>query len=129
MTEDEMVGWHHRLDGHEFDQVQEMVEGQGSLACCSPQSHKELDMTEQLNKNNRNTGVGIHSHRQRGLLGYNSWGHKDLDTTEATDISQFSPKYQIWVFKKRCICALYLLFKVILLYSTVNYIFVIIFII
>ena len=55
-------------------------------------------MTEQLNKNNRNTGVGIHSHGQRGLLGYNSWGHKDLDTTEATSdacrgyrcISQFS---------------------------------------
>ena len=35
-TEDEMVGWHHRLDGHEFDRAQEMVEGQGSLACCSP---------------------------------------------------------------------------------------------
>ena len=49
MMEDEMVGWHHRLDGHEFDQVPGDGEGQGSLACCSPQGHKESDMTEQQN--------------------------------------------------------------------------------
>ena len=49
-TEDEMGGWHHRLDGHEFDQAPGDGEGQGSLACCSPWGHKELDMTEQLNK-------------------------------------------------------------------------------
>ena len=36
MTEDEMVGWHHRLDGHEFEQVLGDCEGQGGLACCSP---------------------------------------------------------------------------------------------
>ena len=36
MTEDEMVGWHHRLNGHEFEQTQGNDEGQGSLACCSP---------------------------------------------------------------------------------------------
>ena len=36
MTEDEMVGWHHRLNGHEFEQAPEDGEGQGSLACCSP---------------------------------------------------------------------------------------------
>ena len=36
MTEDEMVGWHHRLNGHEFEQTLEDSEGQGSLACCSP---------------------------------------------------------------------------------------------
>ena len=47
MTEDEMVGWHHRLSGHEFDQGD--GERQGSLVCCSPWGHKELDMTEQLN--------------------------------------------------------------------------------
>ena len=40
-TEDEMVGWHHRLDGHEFEQAQGDGEGQGSLACCSPWGHKE----------------------------------------------------------------------------------------
>ena len=49
MTEDEMVGWHHRLDGHEFDKLWEVGDGQGSLACCSPWGHKELDTTEQLN--------------------------------------------------------------------------------
>ena len=46
MTEDEMVGWHHRLNGHEFEQAPENSEGQGSLACCSPWDHKESDMTE-----------------------------------------------------------------------------------
>ena len=48
-TEDEMVGWHHRLDVHEFEQAPGVGDGQGSLACCSPWGHKESDMTEQLN--------------------------------------------------------------------------------
>ena len=48
MTEDEMLGQHHQLDGHEFEQALEVGEGQGSLACFSSWGHKELDMTEQL---------------------------------------------------------------------------------
>ena len=52
MTEDEMVGWHHRLNGHEFEQTLEDSEGQGSLACCSPWGCKELDTAEQLNNDN-----------------------------------------------------------------------------
>ena len=48
-TEDEMVGWHHRLDRHEFDQAPGVGDGQGNLACCSPWSCKQLDTTEQLN--------------------------------------------------------------------------------
>ena len=48
-TEDEMVGWYHRLDGYEFEQALGDGEGQGSLACCSPWGHKESDMTEGLN--------------------------------------------------------------------------------
>ena len=48
-TEDEMAGCHHRLDGHEFEQVLGVGDGQGSLACCSPWDHKESDTTEQLN--------------------------------------------------------------------------------
>ena len=44
-----MVGWHHRLDRHEFEQTLGDSEGQGSLACCSPWGHGELDTTEQLN--------------------------------------------------------------------------------
>jgi len=51
MTEDEMVGWHHRLDGHEFEQAPGDGEGQGRLACCSPRGHRESDMSEQLNNN------------------------------------------------------------------------------
>ena len=49
MTEDEMVGWHHGLDGHEFEQAPGVGDGQGGLVCCSPWGHKELDMTDQLN--------------------------------------------------------------------------------
>ena len=49
MTEDEMVGWHHRLDAHESAQAPRVGDGQGGLACCSPGGHKESDMTEQLN--------------------------------------------------------------------------------
>ena len=48
-TEDEMVGWHHWLDGHECEQAPGVGDGQGSLTCCSPWGHKELDMTERLN--------------------------------------------------------------------------------
>ena len=49
MTEDEMVGWHHRLDGHKFEQALGVGDGQGSLECCSPSGCKESDTTEQLN--------------------------------------------------------------------------------
>ena len=49
MTEDEMVGWHHQLNGHEFEQSLGVGDGQGGLACCSSWGHKESDMTERLN--------------------------------------------------------------------------------
>ena len=49
MTEDEMVGWHHRLDEHEFEQAPGIGDGQGGLACCSPWGCKELEVTEWLN--------------------------------------------------------------------------------
>ena len=49
MTEDKMVGWHHQLNVHGFEQVSGDGEGQGSLVCCSPWGRKESDMTEQLN--------------------------------------------------------------------------------
>ena len=48
-TEEGMVGWHHGLDGHEFEQTPGVSDGQGSLAYCSPWGRKESDMTEQLN--------------------------------------------------------------------------------
>ena len=51
-TEDEMAGWHHRINGHEFEQTSGESEGQGSLECCSPWSRRESDMTQRLTNNN-----------------------------------------------------------------------------
>ena len=48
MTEDELIGWHHQLDGHEFVLDPGVGEGQGSLVCCSPWGQKESDMTDRL---------------------------------------------------------------------------------
>ena len=48
-TEDKMVGWHHQLNGHEFEQAPGVDDGQESLVCCSPWGRKELDLTERLN--------------------------------------------------------------------------------
>ena len=49
MTEDEMVGWHHQLDRHEFEQAPGVGDGQESLVCYNPWGHKESDRTERLN--------------------------------------------------------------------------------
>ena len=53
MTEDDMVGWHHSFNGHEFEQAPGVGEGQESLTCCSPWGWKESDTTEQLNNSNK----------------------------------------------------------------------------
>ena len=53
--EDEIVGWHHQLDGHEFEQAPGAGDEQGSLVCCSPQGCKESDTTERLNSNELNS--------------------------------------------------------------------------
>ena len=53
MTEDEIVIWHHRLNGHEFEQAPGGGDGQGSLACCSPQGHKESVRTGLNNKDHK----------------------------------------------------------------------------
>ena len=52
MTEDEMIGWHHRLSGREVEQTLRDSERQGSMVCCSPWDHKESDTTKHLNSNN-----------------------------------------------------------------------------
>ena len=56
-TEDEMVGWHHQLNGHEFEQAPGSGDGQGSLVCCSPWYYKESNMTEGLNWTDANSEV------------------------------------------------------------------------
>ena len=53
MTEDKVAGWHHRLNGHEFEQAPGDSEGQGSLVCCSSLGLKESDTTERLNYNRK----------------------------------------------------------------------------
>ena len=63
-TEDETIGWYHRLNGHEFEQTPGDSEGLGSLACCSPWGHKESDTTEWLNneqQQRKNLGVILES--------------------------------------------------------------------
>ena len=74
MTEDEMVGCHHPLNGHEFEQAPGVRDGQGGLACCSSWGHKELDTTEWLNngwfttlysRNQYNIVKYLHSNKKR----------------------------------------------------------------
>jgi len=69
-----MVGWHHRLSGHEFEQTPGGGEGQGGLACCSLWGRKELDMTELLNNDNKSVPVlqfGIQTKNKKGYI-YNN---------------------------------------------------------
>ena len=63
MTENETVGWHHWLDGHELEQAPGDGEGQGSLVCGSPWGHKESDMREWLNNNNNNNSNKVDNAR------------------------------------------------------------------
>ena len=69
MTEDEMVGWHHQLDGHEFGKT---CDGQGGLACCDSWGHKESDTTERLSLSSKSCFyqmsrvIGVTSNGMRG---------------------------------------------------------------
>ena len=74
MTEDEMVGWHHQLDGHEFEQAPGVGDGQGNLACCSLWDCKELDTTESLNGTELNCG------KEEATLGRGNSLNKILET-------------------------------------------------
>ena len=71
MTKNEMVGWLHRLNGHEFEQALGVGDGQGSLACCSPWGHRASDVTEQLSNSNRYTSTaGMTDRRHKELLAW-----------------------------------------------------------
>ena len=64
MAENEMVGWHHQLDGHGFGWTPGVADGQGGLACCSSWGHKDSDMTERLNR----TELILSSSRKSSLI-------------------------------------------------------------
>ena len=66
MTEDEMVGWHHQLNGHEFEQAPGDGDGQGGLVCCSPWGHRELDTIERLNSSKPPTAPKLAASEKRG---------------------------------------------------------------
>ena len=96
MTEDEMIGWHHQLNEHEFEQGMGVGDGQESLACCSPWGHKESDMTERLNwtetmrdhgsvKQSGPRGLSIFSRREAATGLWNCW--RDLLVSSEASLS------------------------------------------
>ena len=89
MTQDEMVGWHHQLKGHEFTQTQGDVEGQGSLACCCPWGRKELDMTEQLNNSHHGKQVEVSQKIKNAIRSSNSTPGYLLEENKNTDFERF----------------------------------------
>ena len=74
-TEDEMVGWHHRLNGHGFGWTPGVGDGQGGLACCDSWGRKELDMTEQLNWTELKQQVDSELHGPSEVLEMVNWSH------------------------------------------------------
>ena len=68
-TEDEMLGWHYWLNGHEFEQTPGVADGQGGLVCYSPWGHKESDRAEQLNWI-RNLALQFYQHKARGIFSF-----------------------------------------------------------
>ena len=97
MIEDEMVGWHLRLNGHEFEQAPGVGDGQGGLACCSPWGHKALEMTEQLNSNNSSSssiqilaGAGSLPRPERSEEAGSDRGGKPREVAPSTSRRAFS---------------------------------------
>ena len=78
-----MVRWHHRLNGHEFEQTLRDTEGQGSLVCCGPWGRKESDTTEQLNNNNVFTLFCLKNKVLQNLLEYGTDKHRPLASKKA----------------------------------------------
>ena len=75
MTENEMVEWHHQLNGHEFKQAPAVGDGQGGLVCCSPWGHKNLNTTEWLNNNNKHVSKWV---RVTTVLGVGRGGREGI---------------------------------------------------
>ena len=90
MTEDDKVGWHHNLNGHEFEQTLGDSEEQGSLECCSSWGFKELDMTQRWNNNNLLPGLSIEAPSACQLPGPQTPGREaGVHTPHALHFAQF----------------------------------------
>ena len=83
-----MAGWHHRLDGHEFEQTPGVGDGQGGLACCGPRGHKESDTTERPNYKDVPPSAITHRATRGPLPQYSLGPHprawRDLDLASDT---------------------------------------------
>ena len=96
-TEDEMVGWHHQLSGHEFEQTPGDSEGQGSLACGSPWGCKESDMTEWVNNNNNKSTTN--------LVAYNNVNvFAQFLSVRCTGAAQLGPLLRVWLGWNQGVC-------------------------
>ena len=110
MTEDEMVGWHHRLDGHEFDQALGVGDEQGGLVCSSPWGCKELDTTEQQckeieesNRMGKTRDLFKKIRDTKGIFHAKMGAIKErngMDLTEAEDLKKRWQKYTKELYKK-----------------------------
>ena len=94
MTEDEMAGWHHRLDGHEFVWTPGVGDGQGGLACCDSWGHKESDTIEQLNWTELKWK---HNQQKIGLKIYWVWPHPSEQDTVSPSVNLFHQEDSISV--------------------------------
>ena len=99
MTEEEMVGWHHWLNGHEFEQAPGDGEGQGRLACYSPWGCKELDTTERLNNNNKWEGYLVSTYYVQGT-GFSAQEPYSLWERLSTDFRKYV-KQGLWHILQR----------------------------
>ena len=92
MTEDEMVRWHHQLDGHGFGWTPGVGDGQGGLACCGSWSHNELDTTERLNWTKLNSVYLVHLHSQFCICQLNHKSYCAIVFTTEKNLHLSGPK-------------------------------------
>ena len=92
MTEEEMVGWHHWLDGHGFGWTPGVGDGQGGMACCGSWGHNELDMTERLNWTKLNSVYLVHLHSQFCICQLNHKSYCAIVFTTEKNLHLSGPK-------------------------------------
>ena len=100
MTEDEMVGWHHLLDGHKFKQAPGVGDGQGSLACCSPWGYKESDTTEQLRWTEIDPIIKFYSHLSCLFPILPSRIRPSITHMSSAKLNRIRSKKQLWSYCK-----------------------------